>query len=103
MRWRAIIGALLLIGVAVFLGGTVLRDQVANARVLAQSVIVSNTPAQAVPVREQNLDGDRNINVHEQGTVDVNVTNSSLSVAAQAATRVDTHELAGGPGFSITS
>jgi hypothetical protein len=66
MRKRAIIGALLLVGVGVFLGGTVLRDQVASARTLAQDVFVNNTAANPVPVQEQ-------------GTV---------SVAPQVATRV---------------
>jgi hypothetical protein len=83
MRRQAIIGALVLIGLGVVLGGTVLRDQVASARSLAQSVVVSNTSAQAVPVREQNLDTNNDVKVHEQGTADVNVTNSSLTVAPQ--------------------
>jgi hypothetical protein len=84
MRRRTVIGALLLIGVGVGLGTTVFRDDIAQATGLAQSVIVSNTPAQAVPVREQNLDGNQNLKVHEQGTANVNVTNSSLSVAPAA-------------------
>ena len=84
MRHRNIIGALILVCVGVLLGGTVLRSQVANAKSFAQSIVVSNTPAQAVPVREQNLDGSQNIRVHEQGTANVNVTNSSLSVAPQS-------------------
>jgi hypothetical protein len=47
-------------------------------------VVVVNTPAQAVPVREQNLDGG-NIKVHEQGTANVNVTNTSLPVTPPSA------------------
>jgi hypothetical protein len=78
MRRRAIIGALLLIGVGVVLGGTVLRDQVASARSLAQSVIVSNTSANPVPVTAAGT-----LPVHEQGTANVNVTNSALSVAEE--------------------
>jgi len=81
MRQKAVIGALLLIGVGVVLGATVFRTDIAQATGLAQSVTVSNTAAQAVPVREQNLDGNGNIKVHEQETANVNVTNSSLSVA----------------------
>src|SRR6266545_3074443 len=64
---RAIVGSILLVAVAMILGGTVFRDQVANARSLAQSVVVTNPPSQPVPV-------------HEQGTVSVNVTNDSLAV-----------------------
>jgi hypothetical protein len=70
MRQRAIIGALLLIGVGVVLGATVFRTDIAQATGLAQSVTVNNTPSQAVPVREQNLDGG-SIKVREQGTVRV--------------------------------
>jgi hypothetical protein len=68
----------------IVLSTTVFRNDIAKATGLAQSVIISNTPAQAVPVREQNLDGSSNIKVHEQGTAKVNVTNSSLTVAAPA-------------------
>ena len=83
MRRQALIGALLLVGVGVVLGATVFRTDIAQATGLAQSVTVNNTPAEAVPVREQNLDGSK-IRVHEEGTADVNVTNSSLSVAPQS-------------------
>jgi len=87
MRQRALIGALLLIAVGVVLGATVFRTDIAQATGLAQGVTVTNTPAQAVPVREQNLDGNGNIKVHEQGTANVSVTNSSLSVAPRLATK----------------
>jgi hypothetical protein len=73
MRRHAIIGALLLIGLGVILGATVFRTDIAQATGLAQSVTVTNTPAQAIPVREQNLDGG-NIKVHEQGTANVTGT-----------------------------
>jgi len=69
-----------MIGVGVILGATVFRTDIAQATGLAQAVTVSNTPAQAVPEREQNLDARGNIKVHEQGTADVNVTNGSLKV-----------------------
>jgi hypothetical protein len=49
-----------------------------------QGVLVTNDAAHSVPVREQNLDANGNIKVHEQGTANVNVTNSSLSIAAQS-------------------
>ena len=81
MRRQAIIGALLVFGVGVVLGTTVFRADIAQATGLAQSITVNNTPAQAVPVREQNLDSSQNVKVHEQGTANVNVTNSSLTVA----------------------
>lgn len=75
MQRRALIGALLLVAVGVALGATVFRTDIAQATGLAQSVTVSNTAAQAVPVREQNLDAG-NIKVHEQGTVKVNSTDN---------------------------
>jgi hypothetical protein len=53
------------------LGATVFRDQVAGTTALAEEVTVNNTPAQAVPVREQNLDANGNIAIHEQGTAQV--------------------------------
>src|SRR4029450_9783081 len=76
MRRQALIGALLLIGIGVVLGATVFRTDIAQATGMdksAQNVIVKNTPAQAGPVQEQNLDGG-NIKVHEQGTANVSVT-----------------------------
>src|SRR5215467_4188747 len=74
MRKQAGLGALLLISVGVVLGATVFRSDIAQATGLAPgpNVVVTNTPAQAVPVREQNLDGG-NIKVHEQGTAKVDV------------------------------
>jgi hypothetical protein len=86
MARKPIIGALLLVGVGVVLGTTVLRDDIAHATGLAptpSSVVVVNPPAQAVPTREQNLDGS-NIKVHEEGTANVNVTNGSLAVTPAA-------------------
>ena len=84
MQRKATISALLLVCVGVVLGATVFRTDIAQATGLAQSVTVNNTPAEAVPVREQNLDGNGNVKVHEQGTANVNVTNSSLTVASPA-------------------
>lgn len=77
---RPVIAALLLLLGSAILGATILREPIAGAARLAQSVVISNTPDQAVPVREQNKDGSGNIKVHEQGTANVNVTNSGLSV-----------------------
>ena len=83
MRRKAVISALLLVAVGVVLGATVFRTDIAQATGLkqSQSVIVDNTAAQAVPVREQNTDGDGNIKVHEQGTVQV-VDSQSVGRAA---------------------
>src|SRR6476620_6958377 len=84
MQRKATISALLLICVGVVVGATVFRTDIAQATGLAQSVTVNNKPGNAVPVREQNLDGSGNVKVHEQGTANVNVTNSSLTVASPA-------------------
>jgi hypothetical protein len=88
MQRRAIIGALLLIGVGVVLGTTVFRADIAQATGLAQSVTVNNTATNPVPVAEQNLDGS-NIRVHEEGTADVKVTNSSVPVHEQGTADVN--------------
>jgi hypothetical protein len=76
VRRRAIIGALLLIGVGVIVGATVFRTDIAQATGLAQSVTVDNTSANPVPVREQNLDGNGNVKVREQGTVRVDAAST---------------------------
>ena len=60
MQRRAVLGALLLVGLGVVLGSTVFRTDIARATGLAQP---------PKPVREQNLDGSGNIRVHEQGIV----------------------------------
>jgi hypothetical protein len=78
MRQKAVISGLLLIAIGVVLGATVFRTDIAQATGLAQSVTVNNTPAQAVPVREQNLDGG-NIKVREQGTVAVRSANEEVA------------------------
>jgi len=77
MQKRATIGGLLLVALGVILGATVFRTDIARATGLASgpTVTVVNTPAQAVPVREQNLDGG-NIKVHEEGTANVRVVDS---------------------------
>jgi hypothetical protein len=81
MRRRGIIGSILLIGAGVVLGTTVFRNDIAQATGLAQGVTVANTSANPVPVQEQNKDANGFIKTHEQGTADVNVTNSALPVA----------------------
>jgi hypothetical protein len=83
MRKSLILGIALLVTSVVVLGGTVFRQQVADAASVL-NVFVTNNSSHPVPVREQNLDAQGNIKVHEQGTANVNVTNSSLSVAQPA-------------------
>lgn len=88
MRRHAIIVALLLVGVGVVLGATVFRADIAQGTGLAQSVTVANTTTNpvpvnvtntAVPVREQNLDG-QNIRVHEEGTAAVRSADEEISL-----------------------
>jgi hypothetical protein len=71
MGQRAILAAGVLLGAGVALGATVFRTDLAQATGLVQTVRVTNTPAQAIPVREQNLDANGYIKVHEQGVVQV--------------------------------
>jgi hypothetical protein len=78
---KALIPAFLLVLASTILGATVLREPLAWAAPPMPSVFVVNDESSPVPAREQNLDADGNIKVHEQGTADVNVTNASLSVA----------------------
>jgi hypothetical protein len=71
---KAIIPALSFVLLSAVLGATVFREQVAHA---ASAVL---------QVREQNLDPQGNIKVHEQGTANVNVTNATVSVHEQGLT-----------------
>jgi hypothetical protein len=73
------VASILLVGLV--LGSTVFRAQVAHAASSVLNVFVTNDTSHAVPVRDQNTDANGDIKVHEQGTANVNVTNSSLSVA----------------------
>ena len=41
------------------------------------SVIIGNTSANPVPVREQNLDANGNVKVHEQGTAEASTGSRS--------------------------
>jgi hypothetical protein len=82
---RALIPAFLLLLGSAVLGATVLREPIAKAASPIASVFVTNDASNPVPVREQNNDANGNIKVHEQGTANVNVTNSGLSVKPQLA------------------
>lgn len=64
---RAVIGALALVVVSAILGATVFREQVARAAPPITSVFVTNDASQPVPVRQE-------------GTAEVSVTNSVLTV-----------------------
>src|SRR6266566_3412669 len=86
MRRQAGLTALLLVSVGVVLGATVFRSDIAQATGLAQDVTVNNTPAQAVPVREQNLDASGNIRVHEQGVVRDDHTNITFHAQTNSGT-----------------
>jgi hypothetical protein len=82
MHKALVLGIALLVTSVVVLGGTVLRPQVAAVASSISNVFVTNDSSHPVPVREQNTDANGNIKVHEQGTANVNVTNSNLSVTA---------------------
>jgi hypothetical protein len=81
---KAIIPAFMLVLASTVLGATVLREPLAWAAPPITSVFVTNDESTAIPAREQNLDTHENIKVHEQGTADVNVTNT-VSVSPPAA------------------
>ena len=84
MHRRAFVVGLLLIGVGVVLGTTVFRTDIAQATGLAQSVTVNNTAADPVPVREQNLDANGNINVDVQGPIREDRTDITLHAASSS-------------------
>lgn len=60
MHHRVIVGALVLVGLGVLLGMTVVGSDLAQATGLAQSVTVNNTAANPVPV----VDDHTNITIH---------------------------------------
>ena len=81
---KTLIPALVLVLGSVILGATVFREQVAWATPGIQDVFVTNSTREPVPVHEQGT-ADVNVTnttlgVHEQGTSDVNVTNAPLAV-----------------------
>jgi hypothetical protein len=80
MRRAALSAFWLILGASV-LGATVFQEPLASAAHAAQRVIVANPGSKPVQVQEVNTDSGGSIKVHEQGTANVNVTNSSLSLA----------------------
>lgn len=75
---------------SVVLAATVFREQVAYAAQVLNATIVGP------------LDGSGNVRVHEQGTANVNVTNSAVTVAPQAADIRSFGLLSAGPSGSAT-
>jgi hypothetical protein len=75
---RSVVAAILVLLAGTVLGGTVFRAPIGYAATAPSSllnVFVTNDPMHPVPVREQNLDTNGNIKVHEQGTAAVHVDN----------------------------
>jgi hypothetical protein len=80
----------LLIAILIVSGwGTAAADQLfsvfitntaANPVPVSGTLTVTNPPASPLAIHETNTDANGNIKVHEQGTADVNITNSSLPV-----------------------
>ncbi len=64
-KWLFVVG---LVGGSLLLGGTVLREPIAYAAQSVSATIIGP------------LDANGNVAVHEQGTADVNVTNTDLGV-----------------------
>lgn len=88
MRKALVLGIALLVTSVVVLGGTVFRQQVADAASLV-NVFVTNDSSHPVPVREQNLDANGNIKVHEQGTASVDITNATVPIHEQGTASVN--------------
>lgn len=82
---KALIPAFLLLLGSTILGATVLREPLAQAAAPIASVFVSNDASSPIPVREQNLDANGNVKVHEQGTANVNVNGVVTTQPAQPA------------------
>jgi hypothetical protein len=101
MKKRALIGALLLIGVGVVLGATVFRADIAQATGLAQAVTVANTTNNPVPVQQQGTASvnvtNTSVPVHEQGTANVNVTGTASVEAADETQALLTANPSGNP------
>ena len=74
---KALIPAFLLLLGSTVLGATVLREPIARAAAPISSVFVSNDAAHPVPVRDQSIDANGNVKVHEQGTAAVRDVSSS--------------------------
>jgi hypothetical protein len=85
MPRRALIAALMLIGLGVFLGTTIFREDIAYAAQLVSADIVGP------------LDAQGNVKVHEQETANVNVTNRALAVSGTVNVDVTTSKLLATP------
>jgi hypothetical protein len=77
----------------------VFQGQAARAASSILSVFVTNGPSHPVPAQEQNLDASGNIKVHEQGTANVNVTNTTVPVHEQGTAQVSVANMPGSQPF----
>jgi hypothetical protein len=105
---RKLIVALLLVVASSILGATVLREPIASAAEKLTPVFVTNDAAHPVPVDQQGT-ADVNVtnsslSVQQQGTADVRVTNTSVPVQHQgtADVRVTNSSLTVAPQAPIT-
>ena len=89
MQRRAIVGALLLIGVGVILGATVLRAGIAHATGYGPSTRGAGLDKTVTKVAEQNLDGN-NIRVHEEGTATVQEAGTPWTKSLSSSNNTDT-------------
>jgi hypothetical protein len=97
---RALIPAVVLLLGSSILGATALREPVARAAAPIASVFVTNDASSPVPVREQNLDANGNVKVHEQGVANVDVNGVVTTEAAQPSNGFSLASLtAGAPSF----
>ncbi len=97
MRKALIPVSSLLLGAVI--GAMVFQGQAARAASSILSVFVTNSPTHPVPVQEQNLDSNGNIKVHEQGTANVNVTNTTVPVHEQGTAQVNVANMPGSQPF----
>src|SRR5262245_4290063 len=78
---KALIPAFLLLLGSIVLGATVLREPLAKAASPFASVIVGNDPSNPVPVREQNVDANGNLKVHDSGSDTALVATAQVDTA----------------------
>jgi hypothetical protein len=81
MQRKALNTALMLIGVGVFLGTTVFREDIARAAQIVSAEIVAP------------LDAQGNLKVAEQGTADVRITNRAVTVTGTVEVNVTTRKV----------
>jgi hypothetical protein len=72
------VASVMVVGSAL-VGATISREPVAQAAGAAFSVFVNNDSNHPVPIREQNVDANGNLKVHEQGTVQMAIPATQFS------------------------